>query len=185
MREHTNIFHRLLKYKMSKAQIVGITQILVLFIAVSCISIVTCCTIVLYSHYGPLTPNGNRYYHSFNLDTVLWNLVILAFVAMFSLTYPSIRYGLSNCVELRGGGVFPSRSTISKLIAQFLSTICVGSQVFFTTYFYFTVHEYLSNHSRVMAEDLETIFLSLAYLGCILFWGMVNTIYSVIFRFKW
>lgn len=163
----------------------SILQILILFLGLLCISSVIVETIALYSHYGPLTPNGNRYYHSFDLDTVLWNLVMLAFVAMFSLTYPSIRYGLSKCVELRGGGVFPSRSTTSKLIARFLSTICVGSQVIFTTYFYFTVHEYLSNHSRVMAEDLETVFLSLAYLGCILFWGTVNIIYSVVFKFKW
>lgn len=164
---------------------INILRLSMLFLGMLCVSSVTTETIALYSHYGPLTPNGNRYYHSFNLDTVLWQLVILAFVAMFSLSYPSIRYGLSKNVELSGSGVFPSQSAISKWISRILTAICVGSQVFFTIYFYLIVNEYLSNHSRVMAEDLETGIQYLAYIGCILFWGFVNTVYSIKFKFRW
>ena len=173
------------KYRYVKALKFDYKKYVVLFIALACLCIVTSCTVALYSHYGPLTPNGNRYYHSFNMDTVVWRLVVIAFFAMASLVYPSIRYGLTSNSELRGGGIFPTQSNIFKWIGRILTVLCVGSQILYTSYFYVIVHEYLSNHSRVMAEDLETGLQYLAYLGCIAFWGILNTIYTVIYKFKW
>lgn len=29
-------------------------------------------TFLLYAHYGPLTPDGDRYYHSFDMSSVSW-----------------------------------------------------------------------------------------------------------------
>ena len=65
-----------------------------LFIAIICILSVMLGTIALYSHYGPITTNGNRYYHQFNVNTVEWRLVFYATVATALLAYPSVRYAL-------------------------------------------------------------------------------------------
>lgn len=180
----TSRWHSLTSEALGKSNL-NLKQILTLFIGALCLFLVSACTIALYSHYGPLTPNGNRYYHSFNMDTVIWGLVALEFGAMMLLTYPSIRYALSCSNELRGAGIFPSRGTISKWISRVLSVLCIGSQVIFTLFFYLEVREYLSNHSRVMAEDFETAVQYFAYFLCICFWGIINLGYSIWFKLKW
>lgn len=157
----------------------------VLLIGVFCFCSVTIGTIALYAHYGPLTPNGNRYYHDFDMGSVVWGLVVLEMIAMASLVYPSIRYGLSSNDELRLWGIFPARNKVAGCISLLLSILCIGSQVIYALYYSLTVLEYLSNHSRVMAEDLETMVQFFAYFLCIGFWGVINTIYSVYFKLKW
>lgn len=155
------------------------------FLGVLCVISVTIETIALYSHYGPLTPNGNRYYHSFNMDTVMWGLVALEFGAMLLLTYPSMRYALSRNTELRGAGIFPSKGTISRWVSRVLSVLCIGSQMIFTLFIYIEVKEYLSNHSRVMAEDLETGLQIVVYFTCIIFWSVINLMYSIVYKLRW
>lgn len=163
----------------------NITKSVVLFIAVASFLTVTAGIILLYSHYGPLTPNGNRYYHHFNIDTVVWKLVVFEIIAMGSLIYPSVRYGLSSRRELHNLGIFPSRDKYGSWVSLVLTILCVGSQILFSLFYSLIVWDYISNHHRVMADDLETDVQCLAYCGCILFWGYVNTIYSINFKFKW
>lgn len=163
----------------------NITRSIALFIAVASFLSVTIGIILLYSHYGPLTPNGNRYHHQFDINTVSWGLVVFEIIAMGSLIYPSIRYGLSSCHDLHNLGVFPSRDKFDSWVSLILTILCVGSQILFSLSFCLTVSDYIFNHNRVMADDLETDVQYFAYCGCILFWGCVNTIYSIRFRFKW
>lgn len=158
---------------------------IVLIGAIFCFLVITGCTIILYSHYGPLTPNGNRYYHHFNMDTVEWSLVVVEMAAMASLIYPSVRYGLSSNSELHQMGIFPSISKFGCWVSLFLTILCIGSQLGYTIGYSAIVYEYVTKHFRVMAEDLETGIQYLAYLGCIGFWGLVNTIYSMAYKFKW
>lgn len=160
-------------------------RIVVFVLAFISVLTVTISTIALYSHYGPLTPNGNRYYHRFDMDTVVWKLVILELAAMLSLIYPSIRYALSSNSNLIRKGIFPSTGKFGDVVSIILTVFSLGSQIIYTLSFCIIVNEYLSNHSRVMAEDLETGLQYLSYIGCILFWGFVNTVYSVKYRFKW
>lgn len=160
-------------------------HIIVLLTGILCFAITTFCTIALYSHYGPLTPNGNRYYHYFDMGSVVWELVVTEMIAMASLIYPSIRYGLSSNEELRLLGIFPARNKAASWISLVLSILCIGSQILYSSYFYYMVSEYLSNHSRVMAEDLETAVQYFAYFLCICFWGIINMIYSICFKLKW
>lgn len=162
-----------------------LSQNIVLTIGILCLLITTINTILLYSHYGTLTPNGNRYYHRVDMDTVVWKLVILELAAMLSLIYPSIRYALSSNSNLIRMGIFPSTGKFGNVVSIILTVFSLGSQIIYTLSFCMIVNEYLSNHSRVMAEDLETGLQYLAYIGCILFWGFVNTVYSVKYRFKW
>ena len=162
-----------------------LSQNIVLTIGILCLLITTINTILLYSHYGPLTPNGNRYFHYFNMNTVDWLLVTIESLSMLSLVYPSLRYGLSCNYELHKMGIFPSNERIGGLVSIILTSLCIGSQIIYTISYSLIVNEYISNHSRVMAEDLEIGIQYFAYIGCILFWGFVNTVYSVKYRFKW
>lgn len=160
-------------------------RIVVFGLAFISVLMITVSTIALYSHYGPLTPNGNRYYHRFDMDTVVWRLVVLELAAMLLLIYPSIRYSLSHNSNLLSKGIFPSTGKFGNVVSIILTVFSIGSQIIYTLSFCMIVNEYLSNHSRIMAEDLETGIQYVAYIGCILFWGFVNTVYSVKYRFKW
>lgn len=160
-------------------------RIVVFGLALISVLMITVSTIALYSHYGPLTPNGNRYYHQFDIDTVIWRLVVLELAAMSLLIYPSIRYSLSSNSILLNKGIFPSTGKFGNVASIILTVFCIGSQIIYTLSFCMIVNEYLSNHSRIMAEDLETGIQYIAYIGCILFWGFINTVYSVKYRFKW
>lgn len=173
----TNIF--ILQCSMKLMKSIKPNQLILLLIGVVSFLTVSIDTILLYSHYGPLTPNGNRYYHSFDIRSIDWFIILLELVAMTLLTFPNFRYVLSSNSQLRPFEIFPSRNGRTKWISLILTIFCVGSQLLFSFCFTQIVIKYLSNHSRVMADDLETILLSMAFIGCILFWGLINLIYSV------
>lgn len=160
-------------------------RIVVFGLAFISVLMITVSTIALYSHYGPLTPNGNRYYHRFDIDTVVWRLVVLELAAMSLLIYPSVRYSLSSNSILLSKGIFPSNGKLENVVSIILTILCIGSQVIYAVSFSLIVNEYLSNHSRIMAEDLETGIQYIAYIGCILFWGFVNIAYGIKYRLKW
>lgn len=160
-------------------------RILIFLMGIFTFFSVTVATIWLYSHYGPLTPFGNRYYHSFDLRTIPWRLVIIEMVAIGSLIYPSIRFGMSSNSELHHMGIFPSKNKIEGIGSLILTALSFGTQILYSLGFMYIVNEYVSNHSRIMAEDLETGIQYLAYIGCILFWCIVNLIYTFKYRFRW
>ncbi len=144
------------------------------------------CTIILYAHYGPLTPNGNRYYHDFDLSTVLWPLAGWSIIAMALLCYPALRFYHSKHPEFHSVGIFPSSSAIvSKVISVTLTILNIGSGALFTFGMLLQTYAYCTNSSRVMAEDLETVLLDLAFLGCIIVWGIIDTIYTLLYRSDW
>ncbi len=158
---------------------------LYLLAIVSIISVVVA-TIILYSYYGALTPNGNRYHQSFNLLNVPFYLILLALVSMSILYYPIYRLYRSKSPNNFRFGIFPvSKSIMGKVISVLLSIVNVGSGLVFTVSFILITFEYVSNSSRVMADDLETIILIAGYIGCIIFWGLVDMIYTSIYRRNW
>lgn len=137
---------------------------------------------LLYAHYGPLTPNGNRYYHSFDMSSVSWNMVCLCIIASLSLLLPLVMFPKSNMKTILN--VFPATSKFGKVCSASLTIINIITGTIFSISLLFITIEYLSNHSRVMAHDLETILLALAYIACFLFWGVVDIIYYVARRNK-
>lgn len=160
-------------------------RIVITVIAVCSVVAVIVSTIRLYAHYGPLTPNGNRYHHSFDMLTVEWDLVRLAFIAMALQVYPVVRFCFSRNPEWHCWGFFPARSTIGKGFSLILTCFNAILGFVYTAYFCLMTNEYVDNSSRVMAEDLETVIQGFAYICCILFWGLVNLIYSICYKFKW
>lgn len=130
---------------------------------------------LLYTHYGPLTPNGNRYYHSFDISSMNWQLEGLCCIASLSLLAPLVFFSKSNIKTI--GDVFPN---FEKFFSALLTILNITTGTLFTILLLYYTQEYLSNHSRVMADDLETILLSLAYIACFIFWGIVDTIYLCI-----
>lgn len=156
-----------------------------LFAIISIICVVVA-TILLYSHYGSLTPNGNRYYHSFNLQTVPFYLILLASGAMAILYFPIFKLYRSKSPNNFKFGIFPlSKSIISKVISVLLSILNLGSGLVFTVSFILITFEYVCNSSRIMADDLETIIQVVSYGGCIIFWGIVDLLYTLIFKHDW
>lgn len=143
-------------------------------------------TITLYSYYGPLTPNGNRYHHSFDISTVPVWMVILSLLAMFTLLYPIFRYYYSNSPANHKYGIFPSSlSILSKVTSISLTILNIFTGFIFTTSFLLIAISYILSDNRVMADDLETIMLAFAYCCCILFWGLVNLIYILKYKKDW
>lgn len=144
------------------------------------------CTIALYSHYGPLTPNGNRYYHDFDLSTVPFSLVAWSVLSMVLLCYPSFRFYHSKNPEFHSMGIFPSSSAIiSKIIFLILTILNIGSGVLFTLGMLLQTIEYCTKSSRVMADDLETGLLYFAFMGCTIVWGIIVLIYTLLYRKDW
>lgn len=170
---------------MNKSKIFFVYKIVITAIAVCSLIAVVVSTIMLYAHYGPLTPNGNRYHHSFNILTVEWGVVRLALIAMVLQVYPVVRYCFSRNPEWHSWGFFPARSTVGKWISLLLTCLNAIVGFIYTVYFCLITGEYVGNSSRVMAEDLETGIQIVAYVFCILFWGGVDLIYSIYFKFKW
>ena len=152
------------------------------YYSVSTLIIVVCCTTLLYSFYGPLTPNCNRYYHHFDISTIIWKLVLLSFLSFANLSYPFYRLKKSKNPELYKRGIFPAKNTFTRIISSVLTFLNILSGTIFTITFVYITIEYITNTSRVMAEDWETILLSAAYIGCILFWGMINIVYALAHR---
>lgn len=158
---------------------------LYIFAIISTISVVFA-TLILYSFYGPLTPNGNRYFHSFNMMTVPFYLVLLAIGAMATLYYPIYKLHCSKYHNNFSVGIFPaSKSIISKVISVLLSILNVGSGLIYTVSFILITLVYVSNSNRIMVEDLETVLLIVGYIGCMLFWGIVDLVYTLIFKRNW
>lgn len=155
------------------------------FAIISTISVVIA-TVILYSYYGPLTPNGNRYHHSFNLLSVPFYLILLASLAMAILYYPMYKLYKSNSPNNFKFGIFPiSKSITGKVISVLLTILNIGSGIVFTISFILISFEYVCNSNRVMADDLETIILTAGYIGCMIFWGIVDLIYTLIFKRNW
>lgn len=155
------------------------------FAIISAISVVVA-TVILYSYYGPLTPNGNRYHHSFNLLSVPIYLILLASLAMTILYYPIFKLYRSNSPNNFKFGIFPiSKSIASKVISVLLTILNIGSGIVFTISFILISLEYVCNSNRVMADDLETIILTAGYIGCLIFWGLVDLVYILIFKHNW
>jgi len=83
-------------------------------------------------------------------------------------------------------GIFPiSKSIIGKVISVLLSILNMGSGVLFTVLVILITFEYVCNSSRVMADDLETMLLIVGYIGCIIFWGIVDLVYTLLFKHNW
>ena len=96
---------------MSKPKVFFLVCIIVItVIAVCSLIAVVISTIMLYAHYGPLTPNGNRYHHSFNILTVEWDVVRLALIAMALQIYPVVRYCFSRNPEWHSWGFFQNKT---------------------------------------------------------------------------
>lgn len=143
-------------------------------------------TILLYSFYGPLTPNGNRYHHSFDLTTIPIWIVILALLAMFTLQYPIFRFNKSNKPENHRYGLFPAtKSIISKFLSVSLTILNISTGFIFAISFMLITFSYIFSDNRVMADDLETIMLSIAFILCSLFWGIIDIIYTIIYKRNW
>lgn len=148
--------------------------------------LVVLATISLYSFYGPLTPNGNRYYHSFNLLTVPFYLILLASGAMTTLYYPVLKLYRSKSPNNFKFGIFPvTKSIIGKVFSVLFSILNIGSGVIFTIIFILITCVYVCASSSVMADDLETLVLVVGYIGCIIFWGIVDLVYTLIFKHNW
>lgn len=140
-------------------------------------------TILLYSFYGPLTPNGNRYYHSFDLTTIPIWIVILALLAMFTLQYPIYRFNKSDTLENHRYGLFPAtKSIIAKLLSVSLTILNISTGFIFAISFMLITCSYIFSNNRVMADDLETIMLAVAFILCSIFWGLVDLIYTIIYK---
>ena len=160
---------------------------LYLFAVISTVLVVLA-TISLYSFYGPLTPNGNRYYHSFNLLTVPLYLILLALGAMAILYYPVFKQYKSKSPNNFKIGIFPtSKSIIGKVVSVLLSILNIGFGLVFTVMFVLITCIYVCapSTSRVMADDLETLVLIVGYIGCMIFWGIVDLVYTLIFKHNW
>ena len=155
------------------------------FAIISTISVVIV-TVILYSYYGPLTPNGNRYHHSFDLLSVPFYLILLASLAMAILYYPMYKLYKSNSPNNFKFGIFPiSKSITGKVISVLLTILNIGSGIVFTISFILISFEYVCNSNRVMTDDLETIILTAGYIGCMIFWGIVDLVYTIIFKRNW
>ncbi len=141
--------------------------------------------IFLYSHYGPLTPNGNRYHHDFDISTIPVGVVISSIIAMLLLNYPIYRNCHSVIPQKHKYGFFPSSNRISKILSFLFSIILFFSEIIFVVGLSFWSIEYIYNSSRVMSDDIETGLLYFAYLCCVIFWGILDVIYSIIFKKKW
>ena len=139
-------------------------------------------TFLLYAHYGPLTPNGNRYYHSFDMSSVSWIMVGLCYIASIALVFPFVvfsRRGMKTVFD-----VFPATSKSGKAFSAILFVVNIITGTIFSIALILITVEYLSNHSRVMAEDLETVCLAFAYITCSLFWGIIDLIYFISIKKK-
>lgn len=143
------------------------------------------CIVTLYSHYGPLTPNGNRYYHDFDLSTVPFHLVGWSVISMALLYYPTFRFYHSKYPECHVFGIFPSSNTLTKFVSVTLTIMNIGSGFLFTILLLLETIVYCNNTTRVMAEDLETGICTLAFSGCVCFWGIIDLIYTLIYRKNW
>jgi len=143
-------------------------------------------TILLYSFFGPLTPNGNRYHHSFDLTTIPIWILILALLAMGSLQYPIYRFNNSNKPENHRYGIFPAtKSIITKFLSVLLTILNISTGLIFAISFVLITCYYIFSNNRVMADDLETIMLAVAFILCSLFWGLVDLIYTLIYKQNW
>lgn len=154
------------------------------FALISMICVVSS-TFLLYCYYGELTPNGNRYHHSFNIDTVQWNLVLLNVIAYLILTYPSIRLPFSQHPEWHKWGIFPAKSKFANFISGILTFLNIVSGSLFCVLFCIETRLFIVETDRVMAEDLETIILAFSYLSCAVFWAIPIIIYSILYKIKW
>ncbi len=142
-------------------------------------------TFLLYAHYGPLTPNGNRYHHSFDVSSVSWGLVGLCLLANLALLYPIFRFRISTEPAKHKYGIFPAPKTWSNIVSCILTFLNVSSGFTFTLFFTLITIQYITNSSRIMADDLETILLGLAYVACFLFWSIINLTYTAFYRRNW
>lgn len=139
-------------------------------------------TFLLYTHYGPLTPNGNRYYHSFDLSSLSWEMMGLCFIASLALLFPLVKFSRPDMKTILD--VFPATSKLGRICSAILTMINIITGTIFSISLLLITKEYLSNHSRVMSEDIETIMLALAYITCFLFWGVIDIICLVINKSK-
>lgn len=153
--------------------------------AILSIILVISSTFFLYCYYGPLTPNGNRYWHPFSTDTVQWSLVLWSAIAFLILAYPSLRLPFSHNPSWHKWGLFPSRNTASNIISIILTLLNISSGFIFCVLMTIQTVIYIHESDRVMAEDLETVLISFAYLLCTIFWSIVLIIYSFCFKLKW
>lgn len=133
------------------------------------------CVFLLYTHYGPLTENGNRYYHSFDIQSMNWGLLGLCSLACIILLIPYFFFTKKECNRMLD--IYPTRRKVGKIYSKVCAILNLGTGTLFTFSLVLITNAYLSNSSRVMAEDLETIMLGFAYFCCMIFWGIVDLIY--------
>lgn len=139
------------------------------------------CVTLLYTHYGPLTVNGNRYFHKFDIKSMDWDIFILCSLACSVLLVPYVFFNEPN--SKRVFKIFPAKSSFGAMCSEYLSTINFTTGTIFTFFLVWITYVYHSNCNRVMAEDLETILLGGAYALCLIFWGIVDFVY-LIFHIK-
>lgn len=143
-------------------------------------------TILLYSFFGPLTPNGNRYHHSFDLTTVPIWIIFLALLAMCTLQYPIYRYINTKEPENHRYGLFPaSKSIVAKVLSVSLTVLNISTGFIFAISFMLITLSYIFSDGIVMADDLETIMLAAAFILCSIFWGIIDIIYTLIYKRNW
>lgn len=138
-------------------------------------------TLLLYCFYGPLTPNGNRYYHSFSPMTINWGLTILSVIAMLILVVPALRLERSKTSQRFRFGIFPSSGVMTSIISALLTTLYLGSSLLFAAGLTLSTLLYMSP-GHVMADDLESAMLTMAYMGCAALWGVIDLIYLICYR---
>ncbi len=131
---------------------------------------------LLYTHYGPLTPNGNRYYHEYDITSMDWVMVTFCSVASLLLLLPYLLCFRSNATSVFD--LFPSVSDGNHILSKLLGILNLASGSIFTISLFLITLIYISS-SRIMADDLETAMLIAAYVLCSLFWGLVDLIYII------
>lgn len=144
--------------------------------------IVVLCTLLLYCYYGPLTPNGNMYWHEFDPSTINGWLAGFSIVAMSVFLFPYIRIRRSYHSGLFQAGIFPAKGKFAKVISAILTVMSLGSSLLFAVALLGATYYYVVETKRIMVDNYETFFLFFAYFLCVLFWGIINVIYG--FRYK-
>ena len=146
--------------------------------AVGCGAVVTLMTILLYSFYGPLTPNNNRYYHSFDMSTVPWQLVIGCIVTFCVLNYGIYRNYKATVPPRSGLGVFPSNSKTGNFFSNVLTVWLLLTEALYTIGFTLCALIFITERYRIMDDDYPMVMQVIAYFFCVIFWLPINLVYA-------
>lgn len=153
-----------------------------LCISVVFLTIITA-TICMEATHGPLTPNGNRYYHKFSLELVNWVTVLLCVAAYILLLLPWWKLCFAEERNLYKSGIFPSTTVAGRIISSFLTLWSIVSGGAYTLMYCNYSYTYIVRHGAML--DIDEPAIMMAYIGCIVFWGWVYCMYKITFKAKW